>query len=92
MLHIESKLIYNDHVSFVTFVNVKTNYKIKLRINFSLLFNKHLNKRITVVDEKIKINNHKILILLLKNIVPVYLTGSASILCFNDTQEELRVN
>lgn len=85
----ESKLIYNDHVSFVIFVNVKTNYIIKLRINFLLLFNKH-NKELE--DEKIKINNHKILILLLKNIVPVYLTGSASILCFNDTQEELRVN
>lgn len=39
----ESKLIYNDHVSFV---NVKTNYIIKLRINFLLLFNKH-NKRIS---------------------------------------------
>lgn len=54
MLHIESKLIYNDHVSFVTFVNVKTNYKIKLRINFSLLFNKHLNKRISGREKKDK--------------------------------------
>lgn len=83
----ESKLIYNDHVSFVTFVNVKTNYIIKLRINFYYCL---INITKELVDEKIKINNH--LILLLKNIVPVYLTGSASILCFNDTQEELRVN
>lgn len=82
----ESKLIYNDHVSFV---NVKTNYIIKLRINFYYCL---INITKELVDEKIKINNHKILILLLKNIVPFYLTGSASILCFNDTQEELRVN
>lgn len=46
----ESKLIYNDHVSFV---NVKTNYIIKLRINFLLLFNKH-NKRIRGRDNKDK--------------------------------------
>lgn len=51
----ESKLIYNDHVSFVTFVNVKTNYIIKLRINFLLLllFNKH-NKRISGRENKDK--------------------------------------
>lgn len=53
MLHMESKLIYNDHVSFVTFVNVKTNYIIKLRINFLLLFNKH-NKRISGRENKDK--------------------------------------
>lgn len=53
MLHIESKLIYNDHVSFVTFVNVKTNYIIKLRIIFLLLFNKH-NKRIRGRENKDK--------------------------------------
>lgn len=47
----ESKLIYNDHVSFV---NVKTNYIIKLRINFLLLFNKHLNKRISGRENKDK--------------------------------------
>lgn len=46
----ESKLIYNDHVSFV---NVKTNYIIKLRINFLLLFNKH-NKRIRGRENKDK--------------------------------------
>lgn len=48
----ESKLIYNDHVSFV---NVKTNYIIKLRINFLLLllFNKH-NKRISGRENKDK--------------------------------------
>lgn len=50
MLHMESKLIYNDHVSFV---NVKTNYIIKLRINFLLLFNKH-NKRISGRENKDK--------------------------------------
>lgn len=50
MLHMESKLIYNDHVSFV---NVKTNYIIKLRINFLLLFNKH-NKRINGRENKDK--------------------------------------
>lgn len=52
MLHMESKLIYNDHVSFV---NVKTNYRyiIKLRINFLLLFNKH-NKRISGRENKDK--------------------------------------
>lgn len=46
----ESKLIYNDHVSFV---NVKTNYIIKLRIIFLLLFNKH-NKRIRGRENKDK--------------------------------------
>lgn len=46
----ESKLIYNDHVSFV---NVKTNYIIKLRINFLLLFNKQ-NKRISGRENKDK--------------------------------------
>lgn len=55
MLHIESKLIYNDHVSFVTFVNVKTNYIIKLRIIFLLLFNKH-NKRIRGRENKDKLS------------------------------------
>lgn len=45
MFYIEFKLIYNDYVLFVIFVNVKINYIIKLRIIFLLLFNKY-NKRI----------------------------------------------
>lgn len=50
----EFKLIYNDYVLFVIFVNVKINYIIKLRINFLLLFNKYLNKRISGWENKDK--------------------------------------
>lgn len=54
MFYIEFKLIYNDYVLFVIFVNVKINYIIKLRINFLLLFNKYLNKRISGWENKDK--------------------------------------
>lgn len=47
----EFKLIYNDYVLFVIFVNVKINYIIKLRIKFLLLFNKY-NKRIRGWENK----------------------------------------
>lgn len=53
MFYIEFKLIYNDYVLFVIFVNVKINYIIKLRINFLLLFNKY-NKRISGWENKDK--------------------------------------
>lgn len=54
MFYIEFKLIYNDYVLFVIFVNVKINYIIKLRIIFLLLFNKY-NKRIRGWENKDKL-------------------------------------